>query len=72
MISTYTSLNFDLGETNDMLREQVNQFAGAQIVPLAQATDLNNRSTNSFRVISVGTVFPNQSIPQPLRQYPRW
>ena len=42
MISTYTSLNFDLGETNDMLREQVNQFAGAQIAPLAQATDLNN------------------------------
>jgi len=42
MISTYTSLNFDLGETYDMLRQQVNQFAKAQIMPLAAATDLNN------------------------------
>ncbi len=42
MISTYTSLNFDLGETNDMLREQVNQFAAAEIAPLAESTDANN------------------------------
>ncbi|HCH33193.1 MAG TPA: acyl-CoA dehydrogenase [Oceanospirillaceae bacterium] len=42
MISTYTSLNFDLGETNDMLREQVNQFAVAEIAPLAESTDANN------------------------------
>jgi hypothetical protein len=42
MISTYTSLNFDLGETNDMLREQVNQFAAAEIAPLAEATDVDN------------------------------
>ena len=42
MNSTYTSLNFDLGETNDLLRQQINQFAAAEIAPLAQATDLNN------------------------------
>ncbi|HIG37065.1 MAG TPA: isovaleryl-CoA dehydrogenase [Oceanospirillaceae bacterium] len=42
MISTYTSLNFDLSETNDMLREQVNQFAAAEIAPLAESTDVNN------------------------------
>ena len=48
MISTYTSLNFDLGETNDMLREQVNQFAAAEIAPLAQDTDLNNEFPNEL------------------------
>jgi len=42
MITTYTSLNFDLGETNDMLREHVNQFAAAEIAPLAESTDANN------------------------------
>jgi hypothetical protein len=42
MNSSYTSLNFDLGETNDLLRPQINQFAAAEIAPLAQATDLNN------------------------------
>jgi len=42
MISTYTSLNFDLGETNDMLRQHVNQFAAAEIAPLAESTDANN------------------------------
>ena len=41
MITTYTSLNFDLGETNDMLREHVNQFAAAEIAPLAELTDAN-------------------------------
>ena len=42
MNSSYTSLNFDLGDTNDLLRPQINQFAAAEIAPLAQATDLNN------------------------------
>jgi isovaleryl-CoA dehydrogenase len=48
MISTYTSLNFDLGETNDMLREQVNQFSAAEIAPLAQATDQDNEFPNQL------------------------
>jgi len=48
MISTYTSLNFDLGETNDMLREHVNQFAAAEIAPLAQDTDQNNEFPNEL------------------------
>ena len=48
MISTYTSLNFDLGETNDILRDHVNQFAADQIAPLAQATDQNNEFPNKL------------------------
>ena len=48
MISTYTSLNFDLGETNDMLREHVNQFAAAEIAPLAQVTDQDNEFPNQL------------------------
>jgi isovaleryl-CoA dehydrogenase len=48
MISTYTSLNFDLGETNDMLREQVNQFSATEIAPLAQATDQDNEFPNQL------------------------
>ncbi|MFT7177845.1 MAG: isovaleryl-CoA dehydrogenase [Oceanospirillaceae bacterium] len=48
MISTYTSLNFDLGETNEMLREQVNQFSAAEIAPLAQATDQDNEFPNQL------------------------
>lgn len=48
MISTYTSLNFDLGETNDMLREQVNQFATSEVAPLAEATDQNNEFPNQL------------------------
>jgi isovaleryl-CoA dehydrogenase len=48
MISTYTSLNFDLGETNDMLREQVNQFSAAEVAPLAQATDQDNEFPNQL------------------------
>ena len=48
MISTYTSLNFDLGETNDILRDHVNQFAADQIAPLAQATDQNNEFPNEL------------------------
>ena len=35
-------LDFDLGETADMLREQVAAFAAAEIAPLAAETDRSN------------------------------
>ena len=38
MKSIYGELNFGLGETIDMMREQVNEFAAREIAPLAEAT----------------------------------
>ena len=48
MKSQYTSLNFALGETTDMLRDQVNQFAADQIAPLAEKTDKDNQFPNEL------------------------
>lgn len=48
MANQYTSLNFNLGETIDMLREQVREFASQQIAPLAAATDKNNEFPNQL------------------------
>lgn len=42
MINRYNSLNFDLGETVDMIREQVNAFAREHIAPRAAAIDEQN------------------------------
>ncbi len=42
MKSQYSELNFGLGETLDMLREQVNSFAAAEIAPRAADIDRNN------------------------------
>jgi len=42
MISQFKSLNFDLGETADMLREAVNAFAREEIAPRAAAIDEAN------------------------------
>jgi len=42
MISTFSSLNFGLGETNDMLRETVNAFAAKEIAPRAEKIDQDN------------------------------
>ena len=42
MKSQYSELNFGLGETLDMLREQVNGFAAAEIAPRAEEIDRNN------------------------------
>ncbi|MBA3988633.1 isovaleryl-CoA dehydrogenase [Aliidiomarina maris] len=42
MISQFTTLNFDLGETADMLREHVNAFAREEIAPRAGAIDEAN------------------------------
>ena len=48
MISTYTSLNFDLGETNDIWCDHVSQFAANEIAPLAQSTDQDNEFPNEL------------------------
>ena len=42
MISSYKGLNFDLGETVDMIREQVNVFAREEIAPRASQIDIDN------------------------------
>mgnify|MGYP003492794518 FL=1 len=39
---SYPSLNFDLGETNDMLRDAVYQFAQAELAPRAAQIDSSN------------------------------
>lgn len=48
MKSHYHSLNFGLGQTIDMLREQVNEFARREIAPLADATDKENQFPNAL------------------------
>ncbi|WP_419835805.1 isovaleryl-CoA dehydrogenase [Endozoicomonas atrinae] len=42
-MSQYSELNFNLGETNDMLREQVRQFAEKEIAPRAMEIDQINQ-----------------------------
>ncbi len=42
MISHYTSLNFNLGETVDMIRDQVKNFAQSEIAPRAAKIDQDN------------------------------
>lgn len=44
----YTSLNFALGETIDMLREQVRNFCQAELAPRAAAIDSNNQFPNEL------------------------
>lgn len=44
----YTSLNFALGETVDMLREQVRSFSAAEIAPRAAAIDSDNQFPNEL------------------------
>lgn len=48
MISSYKSLNFDLGETVDMIREQVNTFAREEIAPRAAQIDHDNAFPNDL------------------------
>ncbi|RVU32315.1 MULTISPECIES: isovaleryl-CoA dehydrogenase [Neptunomonas] len=48
MISQYTELNFGLGETIDMLREQVNSFAAQEIAPRAEQIDQENEFPNDL------------------------
>ena len=42
MISPFSSLNFNLGETVDMIRETVNAFARDEIAPRAAQIDIDN------------------------------
>ena len=42
MISQFTTLNFDLGETADMMRDHVNAFAREEIAPRAAQIDEDN------------------------------
>lgn len=48
MKSQYSELNFGLGETLDMLREQVNNFAATEIAPRAEEIDRNNEFPNDL------------------------
>ncbi len=48
MISSYQELNFGLGETNDMLRQQVNEFAAQEIAPRAAQIDQDNEFPNDL------------------------
>jgi len=48
MISQFSGLNFGLGETQEMLREQVNAFAAGEIAPLAEKTDQENAFPNEL------------------------
>ena len=48
MISTFNELNFGLGETVDMLREQVNALAAKEIDPIADKTDKENAFPNEL------------------------
>ncbi|MFT5707126.1 MAG: isovaleryl-CoA dehydrogenase [Oceanospirillaceae bacterium] len=42
MIAQYSQMNFGLGETIEMLREQVNSFAAKEIAPRAAQIDVDN------------------------------
>jgi isovaleryl-CoA dehydrogenase len=42
MVSSFSSLNFNLGETVDMIRETVNAFAHDEIAPRAKQIDIDN------------------------------
>jgi isovaleryl-CoA dehydrogenase len=48
MKSQFTGLNFGLGETVDLLREQVNEFAAREIAPIAEQVDKSNEFPNEL------------------------
>ena len=48
MISKYSTLNFNLGETADMIRDHVNAFARDEIAPRAEQIDLDNEFPNDL------------------------
>ncbi|KZN30540.1 isovaleryl-CoA dehydrogenase [Pseudoalteromonas luteoviolacea] len=47
-VSLYKELNFGLGETADMIRDHVNNFATSEIAPLAEKTDQENAFPNEM------------------------
>jgi len=48
MISRFSTLNFNLGETVDMIRDQVNAFARDEIAPRAEKIDIDNEFPNDL------------------------
>lgn len=48
MNTPYASLNFNLGEEIDMLRDMTQQFANAEIAPRAEAIDYENNFPNDL------------------------
>lgn len=48
MISRFSSLNFNLGETADMIRDTVNAFARDEIAPRAEQIDIDNEFPNDL------------------------
>ncbi len=48
MNTSYPTLNFDLGEDIDLLRDQVFQFAQNEIAPLAEEADAKNQFPNAL------------------------
>ena len=48
MISTFSSMNFNLGETVDMIRTTVNAFARDEIAPRAAQIDIDNEFPNDL------------------------
>ncbi|MCL1060278.1 acyl-CoA dehydrogenase [Shewanella sp. Choline-02u-19] len=48
MTQLYSSLNFDLGEDVDMLRDAVQNFAANEIAPIAAKTDIDNAFPNEL------------------------
>jgi isovaleryl-CoA dehydrogenase len=47
-IASLQTLNFDLGETNDMLRDQATSFVSKEISPIAAKTDTENSFPNEL------------------------
>jgi isovaleryl-CoA dehydrogenase len=43
-----TSLNFNLGETADMIRDSVRAFAAKEIAPIAEQVDVSNEFPNQL------------------------
>jgi len=48
MISTFSSLNFNLGETVEMIRDTVNAFSRDEIAPRAEQIDIDNEFPNEL------------------------
>lgn len=48
MISSFSSLNFNLGETVDMIRDTVNAFSRDEIAPRAEQIDIDNEFPNEL------------------------
>ena len=61
-MSTFPSLNFDLGETVDLLRDAVETFVQAEIAPIAADIDRSNEFPNELwpKLGEMGLLGPQQ------------